>query len=95
MTLLGQIAAFALGTYLSIRMIAALYGIIDLWYTIATAYPRVVQRILLWGGTIIAVAFLLDRPFRTAFASGLLVFFLFYLSLFQLRHLFIRALRRP
>lgn len=94
MTLFLQLLVFALGIYLSIRMISALYGIIDLWYTIDTAYPRVAGRVLVWGGTIFAIVWALDRPYRTALVSGLLVFLLFYLSLFPLRHLLLRAQRR-
>jgi hypothetical protein len=94
MTLLVQIATFTLGMYLSIRMIAALYGIIDLWYTISTAYPRVVSEVLGWGATILAIGLLLERPYQTAFVSGLLTFLVFYLSLFALLRLFVRARRR-
>ena len=79
MTLVVQIAAFAVGMSLSIRMIAALHGIIDLWYTIDTAYPRVAGRVLGWGAAILAIAWLLERPYRIAFGSGLLVFLVFYL----------------
>ena len=49
MTIIIKIVLFILGIYLSMRMIAALYGIIDLWYTIKTAYPRVIRGILFWG----------------------------------------------
>ena len=49
-------ALFLLGAYLSLHAIAALYGIIDLWYTIWSAYPRVIgpnSRLsfpITWGG---------------------------------------------
>jgi hypothetical protein len=94
MTLLGQLAAFALGIWLSIRLIAAVYGILDLWYTIGTAYPRVVRGILAWGGAIVAVAWLLGPPFRAAFGSGLLAFGIFYVSIFWLRYPVLDALER-
>ena len=90
--LLISTALFLLGVYLSIRVIAALYGIIDLWYTMGTAYPKVVRGILGWGGTSAAIAVLLGDHHRKAFLWGLLAFLLFYLSLYGLRHLF---LRRP
>ena len=95
MTILGQIAAFVLGVYLSIRMIAALYQVLDLWYRIGTDYPRVIRGVVGWGGAIAASAWLLDAPFRLAFAAGLAAFLVFYLSLFQLRYLLIFALREP
>jgi hypothetical protein len=93
-TLLLQVAAFTLGIYLSIRMIAALYRVIDLWYAIGTAYPGVLRGILGWGAAILVIAWLLDPPYRTALASGLLAFLIFYLSLYVIRYLVLRALRR-
>ena len=93
MTLLGHLVAFGLGVYLSIRMIAALYQVLDLWYRIGAEYLRVIGGVLGWAVTIAAIAWLLDAPFRPAFAAGLAAFLLFYLSLFQLRYLLILALR--
>lgn len=95
MTALGHLAVFALGVYLSIRMIAALYHVVDLWYRIGADYPRVVRGILGWAVTISAVSWLLDATARVALAAGLVAFLLFYLSLFGLRHLVIAALRQP
>ncbi len=95
MTVLGHIAAFVLGLYLSIRMIAALYSILDLWYRIGTEYPRVIRGVVGWAATIVAIAWLLDATGRVAFASGLVAFLFFYLSLYGLRHLVIMALREP
>lgn len=93
MTVLGHIAAFALGVYLSIRMIAALYAILDLWYRIGAEYPRVIRGVVGWAVTIAAIAWVLDATGRVAFASGLLAFLFFYLSLYGLRHLLVLALR--
>ena len=93
MTVLGHIVAFGLGVYLSIRMIAALYAILDLWYRIGTDYPRVILGVLGWAAVIAAIAWRLDSGGRAALASGLLAFLFFYLSLFLLRHLLVRALR--
>lgn len=95
MTWLGHLAAFTLGVYLSIRMIAALYQVLDLWYRIGTDYPRVIRGVVGWTVTIVAIAWLLGPTGRTAFVSGLVAFLLFYLSLFGLRHLLIAALRDP
>ena len=92
----GQFAAFALGVYLSIRMIAALYQIVDLWYRIGSEYPRVIRGVLGWAAAIATLAWLLGATYRVAFVSGLVAFLLFYLSLFGLRHLLVAALRnRP
>jgi len=94
MTPLLQIAAFAVGVYLSIHMIAALYAVIDLWYAIGRAYPRVLRGILVWAGAIFASAWLLEQPYRMALAWGLAGFLVFYLSLYVIRHPVLRALRR-
>ena len=49
MSLLGEIVAFGAGAYLMIGMLGALYGIVDLWYMIGRAWPRVLRGILCWG----------------------------------------------
>lgn len=83
-------ALFLSGAYLGMRVIAAVYRVVDLWYTIATAYPRVIRGILGWGGTTLASAALLGDRHRQAFLCGLAAFLLFYLSLYVLRHLLLR-----
>ena len=93
MTLLLQLAAFALGTYLSIRMIVALHGIADLWFMIAKAWPRVLTGVLAWGATIGVIAWLMDGRYQTAFAWGLLTYLVFYLSLLPLARLYFAGRR--
>lgn len=95
MTLFLQAACFTLGMYLSIRMIVALYRIIDLWYTMGTAYPRVIRGILICGAMILAIGWLLDPPYRTAFVSGLLAFLLLFLGLYLVFVALLRILQRP
>ena len=93
MTPLLQVAAFALGTYLSIRMIAALHGIADFWYMIDKAWLRVLAGILAWGATIGVIAWLMGGPYQTAFVRGLLIYLLFYLSLLPLARLYMAKRR--
>jgi len=93
MTLLLQVAAFALGTYLSIRMIVALHGIADLWYMIDKAWPRVLAGVFAWGATIAVIAWLMDRPYQRAFVWGLLTYLVFYLSLLPLARLYFAGRR--
>lgn len=95
MTAFGVALAFALGVALGIRVVAALYGIVDFWYALGTYYPRVLRGLVLWGGATLAVAAALERPYRTAFGFGLLAFGLWYVSLYGLRHLLVRPLARP
>ena len=90
MTLLISTTLFLLGVYLSMRVIAALYRILDLWYTIGTAYPKVVRGILGWAGATVAITVLVSDRHRPAFLWGLAAFVAFYLSLYVLVRLFLR-----
>ena len=94
MSLLGEIVAFGAGAYLMIRMLGALYGIVDLWYMIGRAWPRVIRSILCWGAASAVLGWLLEPPYLTAFAYGLVAYLLFYLSLFPLFRVYLRVLRR-
>jgi hypothetical protein len=85
------VLAFVLGVYLSIRVIAALYGIIDLWYTIGTAYPRVLGAVLGWG--VIATTLARALP-GTVFLWGFVGYLTFYLSLFVVRYPLFQLMRR-
>ena len=94
MSLLGEIVAFGAGVVMMIAMLSALYGIVDLWYMMASAWPRVLRGILGWGAAIGVLAWLLGPPERTAFATGLVAYLVFYLSLVPLFRMFLRAIRR-
>ena len=94
MTLPGEIAAFAVGVFLMIAMISALYGVIDLWYMIGSAWPRVAGGILGWGIATAAAAWLLEPPYRMALAAGLAAYLVFYLSLSPLLRILLSIRRR-
>jgi hypothetical protein len=91
-TRLGSLFAFGLGVALAIRVLAALYGIIDLWHAIGTYYPRVLRGVAGWSGATLLVAALLEGAYRISFGLGLLAFALGYASLYGLRHLVVRPL---
>lgn len=74
MTAILKIAVFILGMYLSVRLVAALYGVIDLWHTIRTAYPKVIRGILGWGIIISAIGLTLNSHYRSFFWWGLVAF---------------------
>ena len=93
MTLLLQLAAFALGAYLSIRMIAALHGAVDLWYHIEAMCPRVIGAIVVWEAMVLASLWLLELPYQSAFLWGFGLYLLFYLSLLPLTGLFVGRTR--
>jgi hypothetical protein len=85
-------AVFALGVWLSMRLVAAFYRIIDLWYTIGTRWLGVTVGIVVWSGLTIAVALMLHGPHRAAFLAGLVSFVVFYPSLYVLRNV---SVKRP
>jgi len=93
MTIIIKIVVFILGIYLSMRMIAAFYGIIDLWYTIKTAYHRVIRSILVWG-IITACMIMFLGQYRYAFLWGIAVYiFIYLLSYLPIRLQLIREVR--
>ena len=94
MTFLLQLAAFVLGVWMSIRTIAALYLVLDLWYAIGTHWGRVVASIAGWAALVAVSAWLLPPGPRAAFGWGLVAFLGFYLSLFALRYPLLRLLAR-
>jgi hypothetical protein len=85
-------ALFVLGVCLSMRVIAALHRVADLWYTIATAWVRVAGALIGWGGLTVAIALLLPERHRAAFLAGLASFAAFYVSVFALLRI---AVRKP
>lgn len=63
---------FLAGYLLGIRLLAALYAPVDLWYTIHTAWPVALRRVAGWSATTAAVVVLLPAgPLRWALAAGM------------------------
>jgi hypothetical protein len=62
---------FVAGLLLGVRVLAALYAPVDLWYTIGTAWPVALGRIVGWGGLTAAVLLTLRGEARWALAAGL------------------------
>ena len=61
MTFLIKIPVFFLGIYLSIRVLAAIFTVVDFWHIKEKAYPRMIMGILIWGG-ITAIVIKLTWP---------------------------------
>jgi len=80
---------------LALRLIAALYRVIDLWYTLKTAYPKVIRGILGWGGITAAIAVLLKNQWRHVFLWGLLIYVLFYLINYTSAKFILGKVKRP
>ncbi|MBI3983091.1 MAG: hypothetical protein HY337_09275 [Gemmatimonadetes bacterium] len=90
MTTLAPIVLFLLGLHVGLRMVAALYRIIDLWYMIGTAYPRVLGGIAGWAGTTVVIAMLLPDELSAVFLWGVAAFIPFYLGLYLIRYPLLR-----
>jgi hypothetical protein len=90
MTTLLSIVTAMLGIYLSMRAIAALYRVIDVWYAMRTEYGRVLRGLVIWVGGSIAIAFVLPDRYFTAFIVGLAGYLVFYLVVFSLWHVLVR-----
>ena len=94
MTIIVDSLLFIFGMCICVQLIAALYGIIDLWYTMRTAYPRVIRRILVWTLLCVAIAWLLGEDLRPAFLWGLVGYVGFYIfSFWGYQLLFLRNVR--
>ncbi len=70
---------FLFGMCICVQLMAALYGMIDLRYTMRAAYPSVIRRILVWTLFCMAVAWLLRDDLRPAFLWGLIGYVGFYI----------------
>jgi hypothetical protein len=79
MTILLKIFLFLTGVSLSVQLVASLYRIIDLWYTINNAYPRVLRGIMGWSALTVLIAMLSGAVYRPAFLWGLFSFLLFHI----------------
>ena len=78
MIIIFKILVFFVGMYLCMRMIAALYSIIDFRYTIRTAYPRVIRGILIWG-IITACIIILLGQYQNPLFWGMVIYIFIYL----------------
>ena len=95
MTIVIIIALFLLGIFLGAQLIAALYGVIDLWYTIKTAYLSVIKGILGWSLVISALILFLGDTYRPALMWGLAAFAGCHLGYFGLSVLIAKLATRP
>jgi hypothetical protein len=90
MTIMIKIILFLFGMSICVQLVAGLYGIIDLWYTFRTGYPRVIRRILIWSVLTIAIAWFLGNQLRPAFLWGLAGYVVFYSIAYSGMKLFTR-----
>lgn len=79
MILIAKCLLFLLGMSLCVQLVAALYGIIDLWYTLRKAYIDISRRILTWGLLTAFIAWILGNELRPAFLWGCAAYILIYI----------------
>jgi hypothetical protein len=80
---------FTLGVYLSIRLLAALYRIVDLWYRIGTDWPRVAGGIAVWGGATLLGALAAGHR-RAALLWGFAAYAVFHALLHVATRVYVR-----
>jgi hypothetical protein len=95
MLIIIKIMLFLLGMSLMVQVIASIYGILDLWYTIKTAWKLVMKRIIIWGGLTVAIALLLGDDNRQAFLSGLVIYAGIYIAIPLFSKLYAARMPRP
>ena len=72
---------FVAGILLGIRLLAALYAPIDLWYSIRTAWPVAARRVVGWSATTAAALLLLPAGgLRGALAAGMVLSLLMHVG---------------
>ena len=76
---------FLAGILLCIQLLAALYAPVDLWYTIRTAWPVVVRRVVGWSATTAAALLLLPAggP-RWALVAGMGLYLIVHVGMWFL-----------
>ena len=70
MRTLTAAALFLLGVYLGLRVIAAFFRIVDLWYRIGIAWPGILRGIAGWGGVTLLVVLVAGEQYRSPFLWG-------------------------
>jgi hypothetical protein len=81
--ILIKVFVFLLGIYMAMRIVAAFYGIIDLWFTFKTAYLKVFQRIIGWS-IITSLLILFFGHYKKSFLWGMAAYGIFYILTFLL-----------
>ncbi|MEW5722348.1 MAG: hypothetical protein AB1896_04530 [Thermodesulfobacteriota bacterium] len=95
MTILLNLAVFILALFFSANVIAALFGLLDLSYALGRHWPRVLARIITWGGLAAAVALLLPGAYLASYLIGLAVYLVFFIGSAYVLRLMAMKLAEP
>jgi len=77
-----EILCFFLGIFLTVEMLASLYGIVDFWYRISTAWFRVGLNIVFKALLIVIARTFLESDNLVAFDYGCLFFLITHILIF-------------
>ena len=82
MSVVINIVVFILGIILSVQLVAALMGLVDMAYAWPRAWPRILRGIVLWSAVIALLAWAFGPRYRLAFLVGVAVYFPLYYGAF-------------
>jgi hypothetical protein len=82
MTWLSGTALVAAGIVLAIRLLAAWYSVVDLWYAIRTAWPAVLARVVGWSGATVAALAVLSGRARWWLLAGMACYVVVFVSVY-------------
>jgi hypothetical protein len=88
------VVLFLAGGYLSIQVLGALYGFLDFFGRLRTAWPGLLARLAAWSLAAGVMVTLLGPGYRSALAWGAASLVAWYLAAFALRHLLVRRMPR-
>ena len=74
-----KILIFLFGMGVSVQVVGALYSVLDLSYTMDTAYPIMLRKMLTWLGISLIIVWLLGNHWRGAFVWGMIMYVPFYI----------------
>ena len=87
-----DVLLFLLGVHLCTRLIAAFYGIVDLWYCWRQYWYRPLLNILLWSAIVAAVGLITMPAHHTAYIAGLAFFTIFHIVIYWVGQLLARLI---
>jgi hypothetical protein len=83
---------FLLGVHLCTRLIAACYGIVDLWYCWRQYWHQMLGNILLWAAIVAGVGLIAAPVHHTAYMAGLAFFVVFHIVIYWVGQLLARLI---
>jgi len=83
---------FILGIVLATRLVAALYGIVDLAYAWSNYWLPISARIVFWIIGAIGIYLLCPAPYHLAFGAGIAFFVVFHCCIYWVGKILVRGM---